>query len=284
MKTLLDVLQRTEAWFRSRELPSPRFDAEVLIAQVLGMKRLQLYMEYDRPFSPEELEALRVLVRRRGNREPLHHITGQRGFHAIELDLTPDVLVPRPDTEVLVETALSWMEEDPDPVFVVDVGTGSGAIALSIATARPGARVYAVDISPKALAVAKANGTRLGLTDRVAFLRGHLLDPIPESRQIDWVVSNPPYIPTRVIDTLEPEVARFEPRIALDGGRDGLGVYRELIPAARARARKGLLLEIGHDQGEAVSSLMRDHGFEGVEVIGDYGGNDRVVAGRIPGY
>ena len=284
MITLLDVLRRTEAWLVERGAPSARRDAELLLAHVLGTTRLQLYLMYDRPLTDAELDALRPLVRRRGAREPVAWITGDVGFHALELAVTPGVLVPRPDTETLVDAALAAWAEAPDaPIYVADVGCGSGAIGLALAAADPRVRVYATDLSDAALACARDNVARLDLADRVAVLRGPLLTPIPAARPIDWVVSNPPYIPTAVIDTLEPEVRDHEPRLALDGGPDGLTVYRALLPAARARARHGLLVEIGYDQGRAVSGLFVEHGFDAVQVLQDAGRRDRVVAGRIPG-
>jgi release factor glutamine methyltransferase len=167
-------------------------------------------------------------------------------------------------------------------VFVADVGSGSGAVGLAIAHELPSVRLYATDLSPTALEVTRANVAKLQLTDRVAVLQGPFLEPIPASRPIDWVVSNPPYIPTRDIDALQPEVAKWEPRLALDGGRDGLAAYRELIPAARARARKGLLLEVGYDQADEVKGLLTRAGFLDVRAWRDLGGHDRVVGGKIP--
>jgi release factor glutamine methyltransferase len=282
MMSLLDVLKRTEAWLRERGVDSPRLDAERLIGHVLGIERLRLYLMFDRPMSDDELAALRPLMRRRGQREPLAYILGSRGFHDIDLIVRPGVLVPRPDTEALVDAALEWFGTSEEPLFVADVGSGSGAVGLAIAHALPSVRVYAIDVSPDALAVTRENVTALGLTDRVGVLRGSMLNPVPTSRAIDWVVSNPPYIASRIIPTLQVEVARYEPRLALDGGRDGLDAYHALIPAARARARKGLLVEVGHDQAVAVSELFSQAGFTDVRTWKDLGGIERVVGGRIP--
>lgn len=287
MITVGEYLERTARWLRERGAPTPKVDADNLLSHLLGIERLQLYLMYDRPLTDDELAALRPLVRRRGQREPLAWITGHKGFHALDLLIQPGVLVPRPDTEVLVEAALEWIdadrgEDDETPVYVADMGSGSGAVGLALAHAREVIRVYATDVADAALAVTKANVDKLDLGRRVAVLRGPWLDPIPANRRIDWVVSNPPYIPTRVIDTLQPEVSTFEPREALDGGRDGLVAYHELVPRVRARARKGLLVEVGHDQAEAVSALLTRHGFEEVRTWQDYGGHERVVAGRIP--
>jgi len=281
--TLVDVLTKTEAWFRGRGITSPRLEAELILCHVMALDRVQLYLSHDRPLDDLELTRIRGLVRRRGTREPLAWILGNKPFHAIDLRVGPGVLVPRPDTETLVEAALARIDDSPDSVvFVADVGTGSGAVGLAIAAARPQVRVYATDVSKAALAVARANVTQLGLDERVAVLSGSLLEPIPSHRPIDWVVANPPYIPSAEISALQPEVSQFEPRIALDGGPDGLHLYRRLIPAAAARARRGVLLEVGHDQAARVSGLMRQAGLVNLEVLRDLGGIGRVVAANVP--
>lgn len=282
MITLVEVLQRTETFLRERGIPSPRFEAEQLLSQVLEMPRLQLYLHFDRPLTEDDLGKLRPMVARRGKREPLAWILGTWGFHALDLETHPGVLVPRPDTETLVEVALARIPEDADPVYVVDVGCGTGAVGLAVAHARPGVRVYAVDLSPAAIANTKANVKALGLESRVAVLQGKNLDPIPAVRPIDWVLSNPPYIPSRTIDGLQPEVSLHEPRLALDGGNDGLACYRELLPPAMKRARIGVAVEIGFDQGPQVADLFRRLGALEVEVHRDLGGNHRVVSGLVP--
>ncbi len=349
--SLREVLAGAERWLAGRGVPGPRADAQALLAHVLGLSKMQLYLQLDRPLTEEERASAREALRRRGEREPLAWITGSTGFHAIDLHTPADVLVPRPDTETLVERALAWIDHahgsappprpvrpreriaeedevvapeladatwgddddapaqasppprrpegamaspadapapeaasgpDADPIYVADVGAGTGAVGLALAAARPGVRVYATDVSEAALSATRANVEALGLGQRVAVLKGPLLTPIPPRRPVDWVVSNPPYIPTAHLAGLEPEVSRWEPRLALDGGADGLDVYRALIPAARARARRGLLVEIGHDQAEAVAGLFRAAGFTDVTVWQDLGRRDRVVGGRIP--
>lgn len=282
---LVDILVRTEGFLRSKGIASPRLEAELLLAHVLKVQRLQLYLSHDRPMSTAELEALRPLVARRGRREPLSWILGHRGFHGIELLIRPGVLDPRPDTETLVDALLAQVPaDDPGPVYVADIGCGSGAVGLAIAHARPSVRLYAVDLDPNALAVTKENVAALGLADRVGVLRGDLLDAIPASRPIHWVVSNPPYIPSLEIDGLMPEVSRHEPRRALDGGRDGLDVVRRLVAQARQRARTGLLVEIGHDQAGRATDLLRRAGFVDIRTWDDLQGIARVVGGRIPAH
>mgnify|MGYP002828139164 CR=1 FL=1 len=280
---MVSVIERTAAWLADKGVDSPRLDAELLVCHVLGLERLQLYLQFDRPFSDSELAALRPLVRRRGLREPLAWILGERGFHALDLQVDRDVLVPRPDTETLVDAALEDIPEDSDePVYVADIGCGTGAVGLAVAAARPQVRLYAVDLSPQALANTKANVERLGLKDRVAVLRGDLLDPIPESRPIDWVLSNPPYIPSADIDALMPEVSTHEPRLALDGGPDGLDIIRRLIAQAVPRVRRGLRVELGAGQAAAVMQLLREAGLEDVRSWADLAGIDRIVGGVKP--
>lgn len=279
---LVDVLLKTELFLRKKGIPSPRLEAELLLAKVLGLQRIGLYLAHDRPLSAPELGTLRPLVARRGQREPLSWILGEREFHAVKLDIEPGVLDPRPDTETLVDTLLAQIPSDaPGPIYVADVGCGSGAVGLAIAVARPAVRLYATDLDDTALRVTRRNVERLGLGDRVGVLKGDLLDPIPASRPIHWVVSNPPYVPTGELDGLEPEVSRHEPRLALDGGADGLDVVRKLVAVAAKRAQTGLLLEIGHDQSPRVTDLLRRAGFHDLCTAKDLSGIDRVVGGRI---
>lgn len=280
MIALVDVLQRTTRYFQERGVPSARLDAELILAHILGLERVALYLQFDRPLSAEELEALRPLVRRRGAREPLAHVLGVKGFYKHDLYSPPGVLVPRPDTETLVEAALALLPEDQD-LFVADVGTGTGAVGLSLLAARPRLKLFATDLSAEALAATRENAKRLGLTDRVAALRGPLLTPIPAARVIDVVVSNPPYIPTAQIDTLSPEIREHEPRLALDGGADGLDVYRALIPEAARRARRAVLVEVGDGQAREVSALFEAAGLTDVRTTADLSGTARVVEGRI---
>lgn len=279
---LVDVLTRTETWLRRRGVDAPRLEAELLLGHVLSVDRLQLYLMHDRPMTDRELDALRPLVSRRGQREPLSWILGHRGFHTIDLVIEPGVLDPRPDTEALVEAVLDEIPEDrEEPLYVADIGSGSGAVGLALAHARPCVRLYAVDIDEVALSVTKANIEALGLQDRAGICRGDLLDAVPSGRVVDWVVSNPPYIPTQAIDQLMPEVSQHEPRRALDGGKDGLEVYRRLVPMAAARARVGLAVEVGHDQAARVLDLFRRSGLQSLRTRADLGGIDRVVVGRI---
>jgi len=276
---LVDVLKRTHAFLEKRGIPSPRLEAELLLGHALGLDRVKLYLEFDRPLREDELAAIRALVARRGRREPLYWILGTRGFHDIELLVHSGVLVPRPDTEALVEAVLGQVPEH-ERVFIADVGCGTGAVGLALAHARPDARVYCIDIDQAALTNTRANVAALDLSARVAVLSGSMLAPIPPHRPVDWVVSNPPYIASAELAELEPEVRDWEPRSALDGGADGLDFYRSFLPLASERARIGVAVEIGHDQGLMVRQLFEAAGLTGVTVTQDLAGNDRVVLGR----
>ena len=274
------MLQRTTQRFKERGIPSARLDAELLLAHVLHLDRVALYLNFDRPLTEDELAALRPLVRRRSAREPMAWILGSRDFWKIALRTPPGVLIPRGDTEILVEAALALLPEDEER-FVADIGSGTGAVGLSLAWARPKLKLYATDLSPEALAATKENAAALGVADRVAVLRGSFLDPIPPHRPIDLVVSNPPYIPTATIDGLAPEIRDHEPRLALDGGPDGLDLYRKLVPAAARRARQAVLVEVGDGQAEAVAALFRAAGLQQVRTHNDLSGTERVVEGRV---
>lgn len=274
--TIARVLDWTVGFFREKGIEQPRLDAELLIADALHVDRMRVYLDHHKPLHPDELAAVRERVRRRGRHEPVAYITGQKGFWTLDLAVDPRVLVPRPDTERLVERALARLTGREAP-RVVDVGCGSGAIALAIAHERPDAIVVGVDRSPDALEVSRHNAAALGL-DRV---RWHLGDLLAEQRgPFDLVASNPPYIPSADIDDLMPDVARFEPRAALDGGPDGLDLVRRLIPEAAERLVPGgvLLVEIGHDQGDAVRALAEADGrFEDAQIVADHGRRDRVL-------
>jgi release factor glutamine methyltransferase len=269
-------------------LPTARQDAEWLLAGVLGMERFALYLEPAQAVAPDLAERFRALVERRAGHEPLQHLLGFEDFRGLRLRVTPDALIPRPETEGLVEWALELLGE-PQPkarradMVVVDVGTGSGAIACALASARPDIQVLALDTSPGALAVAADNVRALGLDGRVRLLAGDLLEPLGTAPgRFDMVVANLPYLPSALIPSLPREVRDFEPRAALDGGPDGLRALRRLVTAAPAALRPGgwLVLEIGEDQAGALASLMGAEGFVDIAARRDLRGAERYVAGR----
>jgi release factor glutamine methyltransferase len=248
-------------------VPSPRLDAEVLLAAAMGVDRAVLISSPDRGLAPAQARVFQDFARRRTAREPVAYILGHKGFRRLELEVDSRVLIPRPETEHVVEAAL----ELPEGARVVDVGTGSGAIALALKDERPDLRVVATEISDDALAVARANAARLGL--EIEFVLGDLLEPV--AGEIDAVVSNPPYV--REGERLGPEITRYEPDVALYGGYEGLDVYRRLAPAV-ARA-SFVAFEIPGWLGEAVAELLEPYGFT-TSVAKDLAGIDRVVVGR----
>ncbi len=284
--TVLKILQWTKQYFESHGIDSPRLTAELLLAHVLNTTRLTLYLQHDQPLSASERSAFKRLIQRRLRREPLAYILRKKGFWNHDLDVGPDVLIPRPDTETLVETALEVIPVQAEGTYwsILDAGTGSGAIVLSIAGERPGHGYIATDRSMAALHMARKNAQKVGI-DGIHWLCADWLEAFG-CRTLDMVVSNPPYIPSADIDRLEPEVSHYEPRAALDGGRDGLDAIRKIAADAPRVLRPSgwLILEIGWNQGEAVKRLIADvGGFEDVRIRKDLGGMDRVVVARRVG-
>ncbi len=249
-----------------------RFDAEVMLAEAMGWDRARLVAEPEAELPPAAGRSFAEMVRRRLRREPVAYILGRKGFRGIELAVDPRVLVPRPETELLVELALELV-----PRRMLDVGTGSGAIALAVATELPEGEVVATDTSPAALEVARANAERLGLTARVEFHEGTLP---PGEAEFDLVLANLPYVSEAEWPSLEPEVTEWEPREALLAGPDGLDAIRAFCEAEPLANR--VALEVGASQAEAVSELMRDAGFGEIEVRKDLAGIDRIVIGSPP--
>ncbi len=277
--TMLQVLNWTASYFKSCGIDSPRPSAEILLAHSLGLKRIDLYVRYDQPLRSDELERFKALIRRRIAREPVAYITGEREFWSLPFYVTPAVLIPRPETECLVEAVLKALPEN-SGLRVLEPGTGSGAVSVAMARERRDLFLFASDRHPAALAVARQNAVRHGVDDRIAFFAGDFFAPVAEAPFFDAVVCNPPYVPGPTIDTLQPEVSRFEPRGALDGGDDGLDAVRRLVAGSAALLKSGglLLFEVGFDQGRAACGVVEDMGGYAVpEVIRDFAGNERVV-------
>lgn len=280
--TILKLIQWTTQYFGRKGMAQPRTDAEVLLAHVLKTERIQLYLRYDQPLQPKELAEFRDVVRRRGVHEPLQYITGRQEFYSLELEVTPAVLIPRPETEVLVETTLALLKEQGlSSPWVLELGTGSGAIAVALGHENPQLRILAIDVSVAALAVARRNAKRHNLADRIHLVAMDLCQALSANFAVfDLIVSNPPYIPTIDIPGLAPEISSFEPRNALDGGSHGLAVIRRIMDQAHRvlRPSGSLLLEIGQGQAQLLRDQTVAHpAYQSTEFIDDFSGIPRVL-------
>jgi len=281
--TILSVLRWTSAYFTSRGIDSPRSTAELLLARSLGMEKIDLYLRFDQPLLPEELSAFKQLIRRRAAGEPTAYITGLKSFWNQDLKVTPDVLIPRPETEHLVEAALDVLRSGgaAGRWAVLDLGTGSGAVILALAAEAPGHRFFAADRSPRSLSVARENARRNPPGTAVHFFCSHWFEALQNTRPaFDLIVSNPPYIPSADIAKLPPEISRHEPRSALDGGPDGLAAVREIVTQAPLYLRPGgwLMLEIGAGQHAAAANIVRRAGkYAEPGFLKDYSGHRRVL-------
>ena len=270
MRTVLDVIQATTPFFQKNGVESPRLNIEHLLAHVLGKKRMELYLEFDRPLADQELEPLRGLVKRRAAGEPLQHLLGTAEFHGRTFACDKRALIPRPETEQLCEIVLAGGKA----ARILDVGTGSGVIALTLAAEWPEAHVEAVDISDAALALAGENAARLGLVERVRFARSDLLAEV--TGDFELIVANLPYIGSAEIPQLAREV-RHDPLSALDGGARGLEIFQRFVPQAARHLRGRLALEIGHDQAAALTDLLAAHNFQDIRAQTDYQGRNRFL-------
>ncbi len=283
---ILSLLKWAESYFASHDIEDPRASAEMLLAHTLKLRRIDLYIRYDQPLMSDELARFKALIIRRAAGEPVAYIMGQKGFWSLELRVTPDVLIPRPDTEILVEAAVGAIPKDggETPLRVLELGTGSGAIIAAIASERPGHCFFASDCSIKALDIAKENARYHQLDAAICFFASDWFSALMPIPRFDLIVSNPPYIPSADIDALQPEIRKFEPRNALDGGKDGLDAIRNIIGHAKNYLKPGgsLMLEIGYDQRMQVSEMSESGGYEQIRFIKDYGGHDRVGCMVVP--
>jgi release factor glutamine methyltransferase len=274
-------------YLESKGVARGRLDAEHLLAHAVGVPRLQLYLQFDRPLEAEELDRFRPLLRRRAEREPLQYILGRAAFRELELTVDPRVLVPRPETEILVEEVLAWAAaQHRDDLTAVDLGTGSGAIALSLLHEGPFAHVVATDASEDALVVAALNARSTGIEERLELRRGSLFEPLGEGERFDALVSNPPYVAEAEAPGLEPEVGVWEPAQALFGGADGLRVLRAIAEGAGPYLQPGglLALEVGAGQAGVVVTAVEGVGeYDDVSVRRDLAGRQRVVLARRAG-
>ncbi len=280
--TIQRVLRWTAEHFAGRGIDSPRLTAEVLLAHALGVTRLQLYLKFDQPLEDAELSRYRGLVKRRAEGVPTQHLVGGREFHGRWFQVDARAFIPRPETELLVEACLAALPPG-EAGDALDLCAGSGCVGLSLLAERPEVRLAAVELSPAAAQVARANAAALGLADRWELLEGDLFAPMGERRGFRVIAANPPYVPSGEIPGLAVEVREHDPRLALDGGPDGLAVIRRLVPEAARRLAPGgtLALEIGEGQGDAVRALMEEAGLADVRLVRDYARLERVVTGLL---
>jgi release factor glutamine methyltransferase len=280
--TVKALLQWTTDYLRKKGVEAPRLEGQILLAHVMGCPKIELIARSDDEPTDDERTKFKDLIRRRIEGWPVAYLVGSREFYLLTFDVTPAVLIPRPDTETLVLEALRLLKGKPSPA-VLDVGTGSGCIAVSVAHQCKAARVTAVDVSPDALDVARRNAAKHGVTDRMTFLAGDLFAPLPAGETFDLILSNPPYItPTELAD-LSPEVRDHEPRLALDGGPDGLAFYRRIAADAERFLAPGgsVLVEVGHTQDAAVKALFAERpGWDVGPSVKDMAGRSRVVTAK----
>ena len=277
MLTVLEIIKRTTEFFEKRGVESSRLDAELLIGHALGLKRMQLYIQFERPLTEPELEKIRPLVKRRGAREPLQYILGETDFSGVKLKVDPRALIPRPETERLIEVAAAALKVP--PARILDLGTGSGAIALALAKLYPGAKVTAVDRSDAALALARENAVACGLADRVAFVQGDWFAGLPPSETFHLIIANPPYLSDEEMREAQPEVRDHEPAMALSAGPDGAAALERIVAGApQFLETEGLLAcETGIAHHARLQEMAAKAGFARTESLRDLTGRDRYL-------
>ncbi len=282
--TILALIRWADDRFKKEGLATPRLDAEVLLAETLVTDRVGLYTHFDQPLQPDELARFKGFIRRRLRREPMAYILGKREFWSLPLRVTPDVLIPRPETETLVAEALKILTPaEGKDFYILEIGTGSGAISIALARELPAAKVVATDLSPKALAVAEENAQRSGVRERIRLLHGDLFHPLDKGDAFDLIVTNPPYIPRGQFPSLMPEVRDYEPKVALDGGKDGLDFFRRVLPAVDEYLLPGgwFLAEIGAGQDPQILKIAeKNPHLDSFTFTKDLGGINRVFKAR----
>ncbi|MDQ7781290.1 MAG: peptide chain release factor N(5)-glutamine methyltransferase [Desulfomonilaceae bacterium] len=279
--TVKDVLEWTADYFRTKGIRTARLDAEVLLAHSLRVDRLHLYLNLDRPLEPSERARYRELIQRRARREPVARIVGTKEFWSIPFRIVPGVLIPRPDTETLVEVVLREVEGRSE-LRLLEIGTGTGAVPIAVLKENPGVRMLATDVNMRALHITRLNARDAGVLQSLDVAAMDLFEGLRPGTEFDLICSNPPYIPTGDIQGLDPEVRDFEPLNALDGGPDGLDLIRRLVVGSKDHLAKGgsLILEIGATQGDAVRGILRRMGgMTNVETFHDLSGRTRVIKG-----
>jgi len=280
--TIQKLLTWVTEYLTQKGVDAPRLSAELLLSHVLGLKRIELYTQYNKVVAQEQLDRLRDLVKRAGEHEPVAYLVGRTEFYSIEFEATPECLIPRPETELLVQRSIESLRKRTGPQQVCDLCTGCGIIAVAIAKNVPDAKVIATDLSEPALAVAARNIEKHKLQNRIELRHGDLLEPlVPQLDLFDLIACNPPYVSAPEYEMLDRNVKEYEPRLALYGGPDGLDVYRRLVENVGQFLKPDgiLLLEIGYQQGQAVRELLEQAGvFNQIRIDKDLQGHDRVVA------
>ncbi len=300
--TVLEGIQKSAEFLAKKGVESPRLQAELLLADLLKLPRMKLYLNFERTLSPAEVDQFRERVRRRGLREPLQHIVGSTSFCGLEIAVNRHVLVPRVETELLAEEGWKFLSalgspgmaessgatpsmrsDVRQPPTALDFGTGSGCIAIALAVKCPGAQIRALDVSSDALEIARENAARNNVADHIEFLQGDSFRALPERTRYDLIISNPPYIPSAEIESLEPEVRDYDPRSALDGGPDGLDYFRRLASEARPfLATDGrLMVEFGDGQAPAVRKIFENQNWIVADIKEDYTQRPRILLARL---
>ena len=281
--TVLEVIQRSAEFLQQKGVESPRLQIELMLARVMNVPRLKLYLNFDRELSEVELTGAREMVRRRAAREPLQHILGSVSFCGLEVRCERVALIPRPETELLAERAWEFLSSrSPDESACLDLGTGTGCLAIAVAVHAPQALIHAVDCSAEALALARENAATHHVADRIRFHHGDAFCAVPQENRFDLIISNPPYIASSEIESLAPEVRDFDPRLALDGGVDGLDFYRRIAHDAGPFLKSAgkLMVEFGDGQAEALEKIFSGEKWIVDEIVADYSARPRILIAR----
>ncbi len=278
--TVLEAIQKSAEFLGKKGVDSPRLQTELLLAHLLKMPRMKLYLNFERALSTEETDALRELIKRRAQHEPLQHIVGSTNFCGFEIAVNKNALVPRPETELLAEAGWKFLGER--EAIALDFGTGTGCISIALAAKCPNTKIFALDISADVIALAKQNAEKNNVAGKIEFVHGDGYIALPKNSQFDLLISNPPYISTAEIETLQPEVKNFDPRSALDGGADGLDFYRMFATQAKPFLKPDgkIMLEFGDGQAEAIREIFENEKWIVEEIKSDYSQRKRILIAR----
>ena len=282
MITVLESINLSTQYLNQKGIESPRTNAELLLADILNCKRLDLYLSFERPLSEDEVQKYREHIKRRGNFEPLQYVIGKVEFYGLELKVNPSVLIPRPETELMVENILNQFPKE-EKLIILDIGSGSGNIAIALAVNLPSSKIVSTDVSEEALLVAKENSERHKVSERIKFVKHNILkNDVSSFPMFDIVVSNPPYVSKESYSTLQKEIKNFEPAIAVTDEDDGYTFYREISAKASVKLKENgkLFFEVAHGQSEEVVEIMTKNNFKNIEIIKDYQNIDRVIFGE----